>query len=356
MHEDWERNLITICRAMTFESPLLCKFAGRRVDHESREVPAATKRVTSGGTFPDHSADELLTAALSQTLYVHCFARHFSGTLPAPSVVYDPDFVPDESFGKRLSVANQSRAGWDPGWEVCRIGDQGDIQARHGDRYRSVPAGQYAFAAGPGMETRCGDIVSLQVLAESFHVQPGMYLAFGETLEDQYDAVDQIRFYFAIQPTGAAGLVERLTRAFNRFSIPFELKCQKYRENYDRIDPVVLYIARRYADLAQVLVKDCLDDARPFLRPHTPLFTLRFDVGVGVAEQPPGNRSFGQDRCDMIAAALFAARRKHAVEPSLFLDALRCQFAARNLSYDRPHLNAGRSKIFAKPMEMESTR
>jgi len=344
----WQQDLIRICEAVQFDDSGGCAFAGRPLTLDGPpDVDDADPDVDL-----DVAGDACrLRAALSRALYVHCYSRHFTGALPEPSPIHDPDFVPDARFALELSEANQSRCGWDPGWEICHIGVDRDVQVRHGDRYRTVPAGQYAYAAGPGLSPRVGDLVSLQVLRESLQLQAGFYFAFGETLGDQFDEVDRVRFYFHLDPRGAPRLVELLTSTLNRFQIAFELKCQKYRENYDRLDAVVLYVARRYVDLAHRLVREVAAEIQPQLRSAVPLLTKPIHAGIGVADDPGGRRSFGQDRCDLIAAALCDARRNNRIDPGECLRALRRRFERRGASFERPYLNPGRVEWFEPSRE-----
>lgn len=353
MDSPWEKALVTICQAVQFGTPSALLFAGKPLDADLNPG-GANSAVTGRDPAPGEDGGRgPVFAALRHAIYVHCFARRFTGTLPPPSPVYDPDFVPDERLAMQLSEANQSRSGWEPGWEVCRIGADREIQVRNGDRYRNVPAGHYAFTAGPGMLPRIGDHVSLQVLRESFLVQPGMYFAYGETLEDQFDRFDSLRFYFHLDPQGAPELVGCLTTTLNRFQIPFQFKCQKYRENYDRVDAAVLYVARRYSDIVYRLVMECAAGNDRNLRPAVPLFTKRIHPGIGVADDPVGNVSFGEDRCDVIAAALWDVRREGQLDPRAFIEALQRRFTSKGISWLRPYLNPGRVEMFDTSCEPE---
>lgn len=351
----WEQDLIRLCEAVRFDATDRCSFAGRLLELDAAPDAASARTASGEGTEPAGGNADRLLAALRQAIYLHGYCRQFTGSLPEPSPVYDPDFVPDTRLAEQLSEANQSRSGWDPGWEICRIGVERDVQVRNGDRYCTVPAGQYSFSAGPGMVPQVGDYVSLQVLRESSRIQPGMYFVFGETLGDQYDAADCVRFYFHLDPPGAPRLVELLTTILNRFQIPFEFKCQKYRENYDRLDAAVLYIARRYFDVVSRLVQEVAAGIQEHLRPAVPLLTRQVQAGIGVADDPGGNRSFGQDRCNLIATAMLEVRRDGQVDPREFLAALEHGFASRGASLARPYLNPGRVDLFDTASEPVGT-
>ncbi len=346
---DWEPYLTTICQAVRFEHTDACTFGGRQLEIDSiAEADAPRRQTVSGGELaePDDREPSPLAAALTLAIYQQCFARRFNGVWPARAHHYDPDYIPDAHFATRLSAANQSRTGWDPGWEICHLGAERDVQVRNGDRYRTVPPGQYAFTAGPGLLPRPSDLVSLLVLRESTQLQPGFYFAFGETLSDQFDTVDSVRFYFHLDPEGTPELIEQLTTVLNRFQVPFEFKCQKYRENYDRLDAAVLYIARRDFDLTYRLVMELASGMRRYFGEAVPLFTRRSCTGISVADDPHGACSFGQVRCELVAGALLDVRTADAINPQAFLGALKHRFERAGLSFERPYLNAGSADMF----------
>ncbi len=287
-----------------------------------------------------------LLRELCQALYAHCFARRFAGSLPPESAADEAGCVPDERLAAELAAANQSRGGWDPGWKIYRLGLDGEVQVQKGERFRSSQAGEYAYAGGPGMRPRVGDLVELQVLRESHVVQPGMYFVFGDVLSDQFDDFHRLRFYFHLQASAAPLLVRTLTTALSRYQVPFDFKCQKYRQNYDRLDAAVLYVARRYFDIVSRLLVELPDELGAALQPAVPLFTKRLRDGVAVAEDPGFRRSFGLHRCQLVAEAVLDAWQAGDRSAEAYLRAVTARFASNGLSLERPYLGAGSVDYF----------
>jgi len=336
MSQPYEEQLIAILGATEIHSPGSFAFAGRPVTVEEHGQSPEELHT-------DHTPELIpLVRELRQTFYSQCFARRFDGSLSPPSPVYDPGFVPDSHLAAQLVKANQSRYGWDPGWKIIRLGLDGEVQVQKGERFRSPQAGEYAYTAGPGMRPRIGDMVSLQVLRESHFLQPGMYFVFGESLSDQFDDFHRVRFYFHLRPPGAPILVRTLTAALNRYQVPFQFKCQKYRENYDRIDSSVLYAAYRYFDICARVLTDLSAELTDQLQDEVPLFTKVLRPGIGLAEDPGGNRSFGLNRCQLVAEGIVDAWLRSERSTPANLPGVRARFEARGLSLDKPYLPSAR--------------
>ncbi len=343
MSQPLEEQLIAILSAVEVHSPASFAFA-------DRPFAAEAHGQSPEELHTDHASELVpLVRELRQVLYSQCYARHFDGSLSELSPVYDPEFVPDSRLAEQLAEANQSRYGWDPGWKIFRLGAEGEVQVQKGERFCSPQTGEYAYTAGPGMRPRIGDTVSLQVLRESHEMQPGMYFVFGEVLSDRFDEFHQIRFYFHLRPPGAPILVRTLTTALNRYQVPFQFKCQKYRENYDRLDASVLYVAHRYFDICARALTNPPSELTGELEPAIPLFTKMFRPGIGLAEDPVGNLSFGQDRCQLIAEGIVDAWLRDESSAAASLQCIQTRFEARGLSLDKPYLNAGSVDVYDSP-------
>ncbi len=287
-----------------------------------------------------------LVNALTNTLYSQCYAREFDGRTmrPAPDITSQ-----DTGFVARLMKANRSRSRWDPEWTIYRLGVDGEVQVKKGERHRSPVPGEYSFAAGPGMRPQVGDSVSLQVLSDSHVVQPGMYYVFGETLGDQFDEFNLVRIYFHIAADAVPNLIEWLSTQLNRFQVPFQLKCQKRSIHYERLDAFVVYVARRFLEITCRVSADTPETTLSRLETAVPLFTKLFRPGIGLAEDPGQRRSFGMNRCQLLAEGIVDAWMGGDQSPEGRLAAVRRRFVANGLDLDRPHLNAG-SADFELPL------
>lgn len=132
-----------------------------------------------------------------------------------------------------------------------------------------------------------------------------------------------------------------MTRVLNRAGLPFRFKVVNDPQGYTRCDAGVLYIARSdYPAVASALER-IYSDLVEMLRPGVPALTKPLAPGLGLAEDPGTEDSFGMHRCGLLADALIRAheQRKRSVESRLSVVAER--FAEAGISLDEPFLNAG---------------
>jgi hypothetical protein len=167
-------------------------------------------------------------------------------------------------------------------------------------------------------------------------MQPGFYHAFGNTVSEFDEGERMLRFYWNVSAVGVSRLVETVTGSFNRFQVPFQLKCCTRAAQYSRRDAAVLYVHPRYYPITAQLVERVHLGLRAWLDADTPLFARRLADGLGFAEDP--GDSFGKHRCKILAEAMAATLGKPADER---LREVARHFERRGLSLDRAWLNAG---------------
>ena len=256
-------------------------------------------------------------AALAKILYRRCYTHS----------IFEAE--PPEGEGRDLTTAlvaaNRGRGGWDLGWRVEQALDDGRMLARKGFVARAFAPGQYIVLNGPGGKVEEGQALHVFGPGGSAEAQPGYYHAFGETIAEQEEFEDLLRFYWNVTADGAPRLIQHLTGEFNKFLVPFRFKCGRTEGMYSRRDAAVLYIHRRYYPIAIRLVERVQAAIARDLRDSVPLFTRRLARGVGFAEDP--GESFGQNRCRILAEAMMTSRDVAEV---------RRQFEARGLSLDAP--------------------
>ena len=267
-------------------------------------------------------------AKLAVVLYNRCYTESI---LDPPSIESS-----DEDLTALLAAANQSRASWDEGWTIDQMLDGGRILARKGGAARAFLPGEYLTYRGIGSGPEAGAKVSIFAPAGSSDLQDGFYYAFSETVSAYDEGERTLRFYWNVTREGAPRLTEAVTRAFNRFQIPFRFKCLARASPYPRRDAAVLYLDARYYPIASLVVESIYAEVQHVLGPSTPLFTKRLADGLAFAEDPGG--SFGENRTKILAAAMVATRGMPVEER---IAELGRQFEQRGLSLDRPWLNPG---------------
>jgi hypothetical protein len=333
MQDDVRAELMRIVQAIAFPSPGIVALAGR-------SEPAAVTAPVMPGAPP--IADPLV-AQLQQLLYNWCYCRRFGAAMPSPG----PAPATDAEFVASLTAANSSREHWDAGWRIQQTLPSGQVAAVKGAATRMVWPGEFLSRGAPGLPPSPGAEISLFAPKESRVMQPGFHFVFGETLADQEEEMSLVRFYWHVTAAGAAPLVAALTQALNRFGIPFRFKCLSMVQLYDRTDPAVLYLAKRYYRIAAELLPAAYRTVHPFLRAGTPLFSKPLAAGLGFAENPTSGESFGMNRCRLAAEAICSAHKRGIDAADARLSDIAAAFEAAGLSLERPYLNPGSADHYA---------
>ena len=321
------RQLEPILDAITLLSPAAFLFRG-----EAIAVPPGPVLPIPG--VPAHPLPQMpLVRELQSQLYARCYSRPFDDTAPIPAPTADPSWV------QRLAAANRSQPRWEAGWTVYTLAASGQVYLQKGDRQRTAQPGEYLTAGPPGMLPQVGSQVTVSAPRDSAIAQPGFYFLYGETLSDLWDEHQLLRFYFHSTADGAPALLEYLTAELNRFQVPFRMKALVEPSMYFRTDAVVLYLARRFHQIATRIALRMPSAVAAGLRPATPLFTLRLAPGIGLAEEPNTGESFGMHRCRLTAEAIFEAWKNGESSTPGRLAAIAAQFSGAGFNLDLPYLS-----------------
>ncbi|MBF0194159.1 MAG: hypothetical protein HQL71_06350 [Magnetococcales bacterium] len=313
-------------------------------------IHSATSYTIAGGQTqsleeePNKSVNEnsQLITSLTNSLYARCYITPFS-LAHNKNQSYD---LEDPFFTTRLSKANQGRDRWDNNWQIYEITKEGRILAQKGECSRSALPGTYQVAQG---KPKKGDSVSLAVSTNENSLTKGFYYMNGETLSDQFDEYDLLRFYFNIKAEGAAPLVEYLSRELNLRHTPFSFKCLNNLSNYNRLDSAVLYIAKRYYRVVISILTELPKEITKNLNPQTSLFTKPLLPGISLAEDPGNGESFGMHRCKIVAQGVVKTWKNGSQSPKDRLETINDIFTQKGLSLEHSYLKAGSTDIFTLP-------
>ncbi len=167
---------------------------------------------------------------------------------------------------------------------------------------------------------------------------PGFYLALGDAAEREGGEV--VRFYLNVTSEGAVGLVGALTTRLNDLGVPFRLKVVDHPRSFTRCDAAVLYVLERDRAPVEEQVRAVADKIGPHLLPGVPALTLALQPGVGFADDPPGDESFGTSRCRLIAEALVRAAERGQTTVRERLARIEERFQEEGLDARQPYLRA----------------
>ncbi len=136
-------------------------------------------------------------------------------------------------------------------------------------------------------------------------------------------------------------LMEHLTQRLNAARVPFRFKVPIDPRDFGRADAAVLYLRRELFSVATPALRGILDAVHAELGDATPAFVRRLAPGVGLAEDPGTEVSFGKHRSRLLADALMSAPARSATSSHTRAEAVR-DFV-RQAGYDPAalHLDPG---------------
>ena len=271
---------------------------------------------------------------LGDLLYDRCYTRRINAPRPQLSASSQ-----SSSLLADLRSANAARARWQKGWQIRTVHDSGWITADRDSLERTFAPGEYVTKEGPGMPLRVGGGAEVYFAVESLHMQPGFYFAFGETVVDESDNSSLLRFYWHLEPGGAPPLLHSVSTLLNRFQVPYRFKCLTNTAAYVRADCAVVFIPRRWYQMAARLLGETRRSIANHLLSDVPLFAKPLADGLGFAEDPGGGQSFGMHRCAALARAICGAAA--ANQRVLSAAEVETRLSAQGVSPSFPHLNPG---------------
>jgi hypothetical protein len=330
IHDD----LRQLLRAIVIHSPLEYELAGttyRVAPFGAGQSPMWT--AWSAGQPP-------LVVDLQTHIYDQAYCRPLGTRLP---IEHNPP-LQSVSLIEPLSAANAGVDRWETGWSLVQLMQNGHAMARKGDLESMFPAGE--FVTANGAPPAPGTPLNVLFARESRTQQPGFYVANSETPAPSGSDSRMTRIYWHIAEEGAMPLTHSVTSLLNRYQVPFRFKTLSYSGVYSRSDAAVLYFAARYYQIVSRLLPSIRADVRAYLRPATPLLSLKLHDGIGLAEDPGNGESFGMNRSRLVAQAIWDGYARGMQTEEARMAELAIQFQRTGLSLDRPHLRSASADIY----------
>lgn len=328
-----------ICEAVKFDDDLNIQFDNESVVTTSHDVYS---------TSFERDQEDSLTLALRNILYQRCYAHPFSqNILPYPQR-HDETH---EDLTTELSAANKGQPRWHTHWVVDAITPEGCYWVvKNGERQKLWP-GEFICAHGTGQAASIGSHIHIHRPVEASHWQPGFYHAFGETHEPDFDQNELVRFYWNVRVEEAEKLVSAITSEFNRYQIPFRFKCTNLSSLFSRVDTAVLYLSVEHFRLGLHLVMDIHNAIESALDSDVPLFTYALASGLSFAQNPPGNSSFGMERCLRLAKAIRQSHAQASDTEQTGVNGVLQQLENDGLNLQKTHLTPNSRDRFSQHLE-----
>jgi hypothetical protein len=305
----------------------------------------ATDRFRVAETIVDVPAEAPLASLLTDSLYRRLYCR------PTPHAGRHGDTRATRTFVETLSTANCGTGTWEPGWTVRGVEPDGALVVGNNRDGLTLWAQPRQFRSANGA-VEPGSIGRLQVGKELREMLPGYYAALGDAdqpADEGGEPAAVTRLYWHLTAAAAPTWIEELTRRFNDAEIPFRAKVLSAPSAYYRADAGVLYLARADFDQALSLLLPVHRAVSRGLRSATPMFTKRLARGLAAAEDPGDGRSFGQQRCGLVAEGLARAFEAGATTRDGRTAAITARFAEEGLRVARPWLSPGSRQRYVWP-------
>lgn len=245
------------------------------------------------------------------------------------------------NLSKLLSEHNKSQGFFDEGWEIDKVVDDDIFVKKDGLTICTIED----ELEKSSLSFEKGTIVKVKHPKESFQLSPGFHFAFSNQ-EFTHNNGKIVRFYWNIKAEGACKLIEVITTFINDANIPFNFKVINDTNHFNRCDAAVLYIKKEDYQSFKSLLEVIYPKVAKYLLFQSPLFTKFIAPGLGLAEDPIGEESFGELVCNIIATGVITAYEsgqtlldeqiKHVVD---------C-FRLHDIIPDFPYLNPSSEDIY----------
>ncbi len=287
--------------------------------------------------YTDSDKADVLTALL----YAECYAKKISFQLGMPNfpAIMEQD---SKAFIDRLSANNSSKGFTDGGWTVRQQLTNGLIEVSKGPLSKIIGPGQYQ-QNGHAHLPMPQQTITILLPKEDRLLQQGFYYVYSNEMFSPESSM--LRIYWNIDSDGAPKLVKAVTRQLNYYHIPFLFKCLNNPLLYSRRDACVLYISKKHYTVCSWLLENMAKELEGHLQEDVPLFTFKYTAGIGIAENPLSNESFGMNRMALLAKALIAAYQSKKNTRSS-MASIKNMFSDNGIDLNRPFLNKGSKQPF----------
>ncbi|THF47916.1 hypothetical protein E6C50_15905 [Flavobacterium supellecticarium] len=288
----------------------------------------------NGKSFPVTSENAVIV--LTSLLYSECYMLKERYQLQ-PLQNFDLLQKDASGFMHLLSQNNHTKEKLEQGWEVQQTYTNGYVGIVRNNEKQIVNASAIKKLA-PGEQT-----VSVLFPKEDRYRQPTFYYAFSNAPMDTITKL--VRIYWNCTCEGAPVLLDILTTRLNQYNIPFLFKCLSHPEHYFRRDAAVLYIDDSLMPLLERVLPELVTAMEPYLEEDVPLFSYRHSKGVGIAENPSAQESFGMNRMTIVAETLLKTASKKLPSEAILRE-IAIAFQKKGINPLTTHLNKGSKILF----------
>ena len=249
----------------------------------------------------------ITTDQLADALYVHWYTRPDL----VPPLLDDRPQVDRRFLLSALRAAHAEAATLLDGWVVTASEPRGHVAAVSGTEGRHLHPGEYLSVIRPGVPLAPGEPIRSVARRDQVDSERGIWWTFSSVSPEDPTA----RVYVDVRAATAPRVVHVVTGVLAQLGLPYRLKTPVFAEAYDRADAMVLYLPRsRRQEFLDALVERWPEIAH-LLDPGVPALTCPVRPGLAWADDPGPDHSYGQSRCEILAAGIAASRETWTALP-----------------------------------------
>lgn len=248
----------------------------------------------------------------------------------------------NDAFSELLSQNNHTQNKTEKDWVVKIIYPNGYLEIAKQNESRLIPV-SYLMDIPVGSIPETSQTVTVLFPKEDKHRQPTFHYVFSN--QSLNPSQHLTRIYWNCISEGAPVLINILTEKLNHYNIPFLFKCLNHPDLYFRRDAAVLYIEDAMLPIIKMLLPEICDAMKEYMEEDVPLFSYPYAKGVGIAESPNAQESFGMNRVTIIAETLFQTAHKKLVADAV-VNEIAAAFVQRGIDPKATFLNKGSKILF----------
>jgi hypothetical protein len=285
--------------------------------------------------FSPEEVRHLLLLILQSQLYNDFYCLGFAA--PPTYFAHVPG-IEAASFVKKLDAANRGKGYSESGmWRIKKLRKNEIIVKRDGLELVVQP--RHFLTGQKSLEPRT--IRTLRSPQGLLGISPGFYLAVGNTEWSPEEAKKLNRFYWNLTAAGAATFLRAATSTLNAANLPFRVKVANHPSRFNRCDSGVLYLPMADYGLAGRVLGTIYRAVTSCLKQGTPALTKVLVPGLGWAEDPLDENSFGMHRCRLIADGMLRACELGKNTLQSRLEVVESCFKEAGITLEEPFLNPG---------------
>jgi hypothetical protein len=239
-------------------------------------------------------------------------------------------------FKSQLSAANCGTGTWEDGWQIVKSDIKNNqIAVKKNNIVFWVTTDEVKCQGKHDASMAC----RVRIPKEAANLDGGYFTIYGNysSVGCKAPVEDVVAFYWNLTAKGAPDFVRYCTSALNEERLHFRVRMLSDPRTYQRSDAAILTINR--ADLAETLpiLQEIHHKLSGEIRSATPMFCRRIAGGLGFAEEPRDDSSFGYSRSKIIAEALTGCLTKGHVLKGKILQAVQQSFEEHGIDPMAPY-------------------